>query len=101
GQIIEGKYKILALIGRGGIGSVYKAEQLLLKKSVRHAKLLFVTDSRMLEYPAYWGRFVDDDLNGVVIKRSGNVKHEVPRTDFAVIALSLPRLKKIDVMEVE
>lgn len=33
GQIVAGKYKIVALLGRGGIGSVYKVEQVFLGQS--------------------------------------------------------------------
>ena len=33
GQVVGGKYKIVSLLGRGGIGSVYKVEQFLLQQN--------------------------------------------------------------------
>jgi tetratricopeptide (TPR) repeat protein len=34
GQVVDGRYKIVALIGTGGMGRVYRAEQLRLQRSV-------------------------------------------------------------------
>jgi serine/threonine-protein kinase len=34
GEIVDGRYKVVELIGEGGMGRVYRAEQLLLQRSV-------------------------------------------------------------------
>lgn len=52
GQIIEGKYRIISLIGQGGFGCVYKVEHILLK-SLCALKLLMpahATDAKLIRF---------------------------------------------------
>ncbi len=53
GQIIGGRYKILSLLGRGGVGSVYLVEQVFLKQELA----LKVLDGKQILSEAQVRRF--------------------------------------------
>lgn len=100
GDILQGRYKIIRLLGRGGQGAVYEAEDLRLKITValkesfyghdEHLRKEFEREARLLarlEHPALprvWDHFIEgegqflvmslihgDDL-GRLLKRRGN-----------------------------
>jgi len=52
GDVVQGRYKVLSILGRGGVGCVYKVEQVLLKKQYALKTLLSVVASDVA-----WRRF--------------------------------------------
>ncbi|MBI2389395.1 MAG: serine/threonine protein kinase [Deltaproteobacteria bacterium] len=53
GRLIDGKFEIECLIGRGGMGAVYRARQ----KSLRRAVAIKVLRTELLDDPTYAARF--------------------------------------------
>lgn len=119
GQILAGKYKVISLLGAGGMGSVYRVEQIFLKQnfalktlssgkasdlSVRrfqlearaasllnHPNLVKVTDFGVLEddHPYLVMDFVDGDTIAELLKKNGPLTVEQAGTYFTQACLGL------------
>ena len=84
GNILAGKYKVLSLLGRGGMGIVYKVQQVFLSKELA----LKVLDSRQVSNDQQMRRF---QLEG---KASYSLNHEnlVKVHDFGLLDNHQPYL---------
>ncbi len=66
GTIIDGRYRVVQLVGEGGMGKVYLAEHLLLSRAVA-LKLL---DEHLAQYPDLVTRFLNE------ARASSSIGHE-------------------------
>lgn len=84
GQIIGGRYKVLSLLGRGGVGSVYLVEQVFLKQKLA----LKVLDRKQILNDAQVRRFQ------LEAKAAHSLKHPslVTVQDFGVLENEQPYL---------
>lgn len=119
GQIVIGKYKVISLLGRGGIGSVYKVEQIFLSQffalktlnsqkasdqmirrfqnegrtasALNHPNLVKVNDFGLLEgqQPYLVMDFVDGVTLSEYLKQNGLMNLEQVVAMFAQVCLGL------------
>jgi len=91
GEILLGRYRIVELIGVGGMGSIWEAEQLALKRPV--VVKFHETWSKSADHEQAIGRFVQEaELLAAVHHRNVAELFEVGRTDDGEPFLIMERL---------
>jgi serine/threonine protein kinase len=80
-QVIEGRYRVIGLLGEGGMGAVYKVEQMFLKKE---QALKTLSAGRMSDVA--WRRFQKEATAASLLDHPGLIKVQ----DFGLIGDTQP-----------
>ncbi|MGB8260569.1 MAG: protein kinase [Terracidiphilus sp.] len=93
GMVVRGKYKILELLGEGGMGRVYKVKDLYFKYG-RSLGAMKVPSAELAANPAYMERFIDEAAKARALDHPNIVRIEnVDKTESGVPFLVMELLE--------